>query len=141
MQRTEFFVILDYFCPFTPLTTPQIKILKKMKKTSGDIIISQKCTKKHDQMLHCSLDTTRDGCSFYFSFWDIFSPFNPLMTPKNQNLKREWKKHMEISLFYTCTKNYDHMMYGSWDLVRDGRTNRLTHERTEKVTYRGGYHT
>ena len=28
-----------FFCPFTPLTAQKIKILKKMKKTPGDIII------------------------------------------------------------------------------------------------------
>ena len=30
--QTEFFVILDHFCPFTPLTTQKIKILKKWEK-------------------------------------------------------------------------------------------------------------
>ena len=30
---TEFLVILDYFLPFYPLTTPKIKILKKWKNT------------------------------------------------------------------------------------------------------------
>ena len=29
VQQTEFFVILDHFCPFTSLTTQKIKILKK----------------------------------------------------------------------------------------------------------------
>ena len=28
--------------------------LKKMKKTTGDIIILHKCTKNHDHMLYCS---------------------------------------------------------------------------------------
>ena len=32
VQWTEFFVILDVFCPFTPLTIQKIKILKKWKK-------------------------------------------------------------------------------------------------------------
>ena len=30
------------FCPFTPLTTQRIKILKKMRKTPRDIIILHK---------------------------------------------------------------------------------------------------
>ena len=30
--QTEFFVILDYFYPFNPLTTQKIEILKKWKK-------------------------------------------------------------------------------------------------------------
>ena len=36
----------------------------------------------------------------------------------------------DIIILYMCTKNYDHMMYGSWDLVHDGwmdgRTDRGT---------------
>ena len=26
----------------------------------------------------------------------------------------------DIIILHMCTKNYDHMMYGSWDMVRDG---------------------
>ena len=25
-------------------------------------------------------------------------------------------------ILHVCTKNYDHMMHGSWDTVEDGRT-------------------
>ena len=39
-----------------------------------------------------------------------------------------------IIILHMCTKHYDHMMYGSWDMVRDGQTD----GRTEKVTYKGG---
>ena len=49
--RMQFlFVILGYFCPFTPpipppLTTLKIKIKEKIKKSHGNIIILHKCTK------------------------------------------------------------------------------------------------
>ena len=43
---TEFALILDHFLHFYPLTTQEIKILKKMKKMSGDIIILQVYHKK-----------------------------------------------------------------------------------------------
>ena len=140
---------MGYFCPFTTLTARKIKILKNWKKTLGDIIILLKCTKNHDHMLYCFWDMVRDGCN-YFSFWDIFCPFTTLTVRKIKILKN-WKKPLEISSFYTsvpkimiicCTvpgdiiilhmyaKNYDQMIYGSWDMVRDGRT--------EKMTYRGG---
>ena len=33
------------------------------------------------------------------------------------------KKSLEISSFYTCAKNYDDKIYGSWDKVRDRQTN------------------
>ena len=43
------------FCPFTPLTTRKIKILKnwkKKQKKTGYIIILRKCTKNHHHMLY-----------------------------------------------------------------------------------------
>ena len=50
-------------------------------------------------MLHCSGDMVRDRCN-YFSFWAIFCPFTPLTAQKIKILKK-WKKHLEISSFYT----------------------------------------
>ena len=45
--------ILGYFLPFDP-KTPKINILKKWKKTPGDIIILHKCTKKFDEVMYIS---------------------------------------------------------------------------------------
>ena len=36
----------------------------------------------------------------FLSFWVIFCPFTPLTTQKIK-IKKKWKKHMEIPLFYT----------------------------------------
>ena len=91
--------VLSYwtiFCPFTR----KINILKKLKKTPGDIIILHKYTKNHDHMLYCSWDLLSDRCNYYFSFWAIFCPFTPLTAQKIKILKK-WKKHLEISSFYT----------------------------------------
>ena len=87
-QQTEFFVILDHFCHFNPLTFQKIKTLKKMKKIPGDIIVLHKCTKTYDHMLYCSWDMAH---VVYDLFWDIFRPFIPLAPPpltarKNENL-------------------------------------------------------
>ena len=35
------------------------------------------------------------------------------------HLTKSEKKHRDIIILHTCTKNYDQMMYGSWDMVRD----------------------
>ena len=90
------------FCIFTPLTCPRNKNFKKMKKTTGDIIILHKCNKNHDHMQYCSWDMACDGCNCYFSFWAIFCHFTlpppPLNSPKNQNFKK-WKKYLQISSF------------------------------------------
>ena len=66
-NRQNYFVILDHFLPFTPLTAQKLKI-SKMKKTPGDIIILLKCTKNHDHPLYCSRDMAGDRCNCYFHF-------------------------------------------------------------------------
>ena len=39
--------------------------------------------------------------------------------PKNQNFEKLKKTLGDIMILHKCTKNYDQMMYGSWDMVRD----------------------
>ena len=56
-------------------------------------------------------ETERIFCYFaYFS-----PPFTPLTTWKIKILKK-WKNHLDMSSFYTWTKNHNHMMYASWDM-------------------------
>ena len=60
-------------------------------------------------------------CSVRDNFFIILSYFLPFYlpnSPKNQILKK-WRKRLGISSFYICTKNYDQMMYGFWDMVHD----------------------
>ena len=61
-----------------------------MKKTPGDIIILHRYTKNSYHMLFCSWDMVCDGCNCYFSFWAIFSPFNPLTAQKKKSSEK-WK--------------------------------------------------
>ena len=77
--------------------------IKKMKKTPEDIITLHKCTKNHDHRLYCSWDMAHDGCNCYFSFWAILFHFT-LLTAQKMNISKTWKKHMEISSFYTCVQ-------------------------------------
>ena len=58
-DRHNFLSFGAFFCPFTPLTTQKIKLLKKWK-TSLEVS-SFKCTKNHDHMLYCSWDMACDG--------------------------------------------------------------------------------
>ena len=55
----------------------------------------------------------RDGRNLYFSFWAIFSPFIPLTSQKTTIKKNMKKTPGDIIILQMCTKNYDHMMYGS----------------------------
>ena len=131
------------FCPFNPPNKPENWNFEKMKKTPGDIIILHKCTKNHNHMLYCSWDMVRDRCNYYFFILGYFLPFypdTPLNSSKNQTFKKMKKASGDIIILQMCTKNYDHMIYGSWDMVCDRRTDRRMDRKTEKVTYRWVLH-
>ena len=146
MEVLSFWTI---FCHFTPLTTQKIKILKKWrKKPSGDIIILHKCTINDNHIMYGSWDMERDGQNF--CHFEQFLPLYPNNNPGNQNLSAPkimiiwytvceiWRVTDVIVIFHFwaifCpftsgdiilhmdTKNYDQMICGSWDMVRDGRT-------------------
>ena len=95
-----------------------------MKKTPGDIIILNKCTKNHDQILYCFWHMARDRCNCYFSFWTIFCPFTPItawkMKISTKKKKKKKKTPGDITILHKCTKNHDHMLYCSWDIAHDG---------------------
>ena len=101
MQQTEFLVILDCFLPFYPPNNPKNQNFEKMKKLPEDIIILHrcKCNINDNHIMYCSWDTKHDRQNF-LSFWTVFCPFTSLTTQKIKILKN-WKKHLEISSFYT----------------------------------------
>ena len=55
-----------------------------------------------------------------------------LLAAQKTKIKKNKRKKMpgNIIILHIRTKNYDHLMYDSWDMIYDGQT--------EKVTYRGG---
>ena len=132
-----FFSFWTIFCAFTPLATPKIKILKKLTKTPGDIIIWHKCTKNQDHMLHCSWDRCMTDIISVFHFGIYFA----LTSLKNLKIKiiiklkkkkKKTKQTGDIIILHMCTKNNDQ------NVVHDTWTDRRTDTWTEKVTYRGG---
>ena len=48
-----------------------------------------------------------------------FLPYYPPNSPKNQNFEKIKKPSGDIIILHMCTKNYDQMIYASWDIVRD----------------------
>ena len=38
----------------------------------------------------------------------------------------------DIIIWHMCTKNYDHMMYSSWDMVLDRQTDRQMDRQTDR---------
>ena len=43
------------------------------------------------------------------------------------------KKPEDIIILHQCPKNYDHMMYGSWNMVRNRRTTRQMDRKSEYI--------
>ena len=85
-----FFVILDYFCPFTPLTTQKIKTLKKLKKLPVDTIILHMCIIHKNHMIYGSWDMV---CNRFFLILDHFLHF---YNPENQNFEKMKKMPGDI---------------------------------------------
>ena len=84
VRQTEFFIILDCFCPFTHLWSQKIKILnqkKKKKKTPEDIIILYMCTINDNHLMHGSWDMECNRQNLML-FWAFFCPFTPVTTKK-----------------------------------------------------------
>ena len=97
-------VILGHF--FLPIYHPQ-----NPKNQHCFTHVHQK-SQSHDAWLLRYIMRRRE----FFVILHIFSPpFTPLTTWKIKILKK-CKNHLEMSSFYTWTKNHNHMMYASWDM-------------------------
>ena len=124
------FLLWAILCPFTPETSRKNKILKKMKKTleisSFYICVPQimirSCTVPE---IWCVTDLI-----VISHFGLFFALFHPHPTPKHPKKSKFWKKKKpgDIIILHKCTKNYDQMMYSSWDMVHDGQTDKRTEE-------------
>ena len=56
----------------------------------------------------------------FLSFWTIFEIFGVTNNPKNQNFEKMKKTSGDIIILHECTKNHDHILYCSLDMVRNG---------------------
>ena len=113
-ETDRVFVILDNFCPFTPLTTWKIKILKKMKNSWRYNHFAHLCTINYNHIMDGSWDIEHEGLNV-LSFWTIVCSFTHLTTnnPKNQNFDKVKKSWRFYHFTQMCTINYNYMMYGS----------------------------
>ena len=125
------FCHFETFFFFYPPNNPKNQNFKILKKTPWDFIIFTSVPKTIFTCYTGSLDMVRNRFN-YFSFWVIFLPFSLPNSPKNQNLKKNEKKCLEISLLYICVPKIMIRWYKIPEIwcTMDGRT--------EKVTYRGG---
>ena len=105
------------FCHLTLLTTQNIKILKKMKK-SLEILSFSTCVSQMTIIYYMALEiwSTTD---IFFLILDQFLPFSCANYPKYQNFGKIKKAPGDIIILHGCTRNDNHMMYGSWDMEHD----------------------
>ena len=58
----------------------------------------------------------------FLSLYAFFCPFTSppsFKQPQKKHLKKMKKTPGGIIILHNCTKNHDHMLYCSWDMVRD----------------------
>ena len=107
------------FCHFRPFFAlwPSYQH-EKSNFWKRDMIILNLCTTNDDHMMYASWDKERDSQNFS-SQWTIFCPFTSLTTWKIIFFKKMKKMPRDIIILHMCTINDNHMMYGSWDIVRN----------------------
>ena len=100
------------FLPFYSPNNPQNKNFEKMKKASGNVIIYT-CVPKSQSYDVCFMQY-RVLQTYFSSFWAIFCHFTSLTTWKlkfGKNTTNTWRYPL-----YMYTINKDHMIYGSWNI-------------------------
>ena len=104
--RTKFFVILDRFCLFIPLTTQKINILKKWKE---HLEILSFYTSVSKIMIMCytvsGIWPVTDKLLFFILGY--FLPFYPLTAQKIKISKKLKQTPGDIIILHMCTKNYE----------------------------------
>ena len=101
------------FCLFTSLTARKIKIQNKWKKCL-------KISSFYDKVpvsWSYPISFLRYGVWRMYLLFSILGYFLPFYSPKNQNFTKMKKTPGDTIILHMRTKNYDQMMYGSWDMV------------------------
>ena len=119
-NRQIFLSFWDIFCSFTPSHSPHLTIKKieknkkKRKKSPIDIILLHVCTINEDYMMHGSWDKR---CNRQEIFGRFFALLPLPLTIQNMKILKKMEKALRyIIILHMCSKNDDHMIYGSWDM-------------------------
>ena len=115
--QTEFFVISDNFLSIYPLKTQKLKFWKNEKNAWKYYHFTQ----VYQKLGSCYTvpEVVRHGCNCYLSFWTYFCLFTPITAWKMKISKKMKKTPSDVIILHMRTKNYDHMVYCSWDMARD----------------------
>ena len=114
--------IFCHFGPFSallpPLRTKKIKIFKKWKKKPWRYYhftnMYHKCPSYDVWFLRYEAWQTE-----FLVILDHFLHFYPPKNLKNQNFEKLKKAPGNIIILHKCTKNYNYMLYWSWDMACD----------------------
>ena len=116
--RTEFFVLSDHFLNLYPTKNLENQNFEKLKKIPWRYY---DFTNVYHKWQPYDIWFLRYGVELaeFFVILDNFYSFASLTTLKIKILKK-WKKCVKIlSFLHMCTRNDNHMMYGSWDMEFD----------------------
>ena len=122
-NRQILFVIFGHFLLFYPTNNPKYQHFEKMKKKYLEVSTPYKSVPKI--MIICYntvLEIWRVVDVIGIFHFRLFFPFySPLLQQSKKSKLKKWKtKRLEISLFYRSVPKLCQMMYGFWDMVRDG---------------------
>ena len=128
-SATDSFVILGHFFPFYHPNNRKNQNFEKKRKKREKKHTLHKCTKI---IIICNTvpkiwRLTDVIFIFHFGLFFALLPLPP-NSPKNKN-----EKELRDIILCICIKNYDPMIYGSWDRVCDGRMDRQTDGRKSDI--------
>ena len=107
-KKSNFEKFKKYTRIYYHFTILKIKILKKLKKTTGEIIIL------HMSIISCMVPEIWRVMDTFFVILDHFLAFfTPLATWKIKTLKNK-KTPGVIIILHKCTKSHDHMLHCSF---------------------------
>ena len=107
-------IFCPFFCPLILLTPQKSKFCKNEKKRL-EILSFCLCVPKTTIIWGMTPEMQSETHDF-LSFWTIFLSCYPPNKLKNQNFEKMKKISGDFIILHMCTKNYDHMMYASWDM-------------------------
>ena len=97
LQQTDSFVIFGHVLP---LTAQKMKILWNWKKAPGDIIILHKSVSEIIIIGYTVPELCVPDVIVTFHF-ELFFTLSPPLTAPKMKISKNWKKHLEVSSFYT----------------------------------------